>query len=138
MGQKEQPLEAGRQRLDKWLFFARMAKSRSIAQSYIQSGNIRVNGAPIRQASHMVKPGDKLDISVERMDRILIVKAAGERRGPYEEARLLYDDQTPPREPKDRLTLLEQAVRQPGSGRPTKKERRALDRFISERDNDPD
>lgn len=138
MGAKEQPLEAGRQRLDKWLFFARMAKSRSIAQSYIQSGNIKVNGAAVRQSSHMVKTGDRLDIAIERMDRILIVKAPGERRGPYEEARLLYDDQTPPREPKDRMTLLEQAVRLPGSGRPTKKERRALDRFISDAENPED
>ncbi len=138
MGAKEQPLEAGRQRLDKWLFFARMAKSRSIAQSYIQSGNIKVNGVAVRQSSHMVKTGDRLDIAIERMDRILIVKAPGERRGPYEEAKLLYDDQTPPREPKDRMTLLEQAVRQPGSGRPTKKERRALDRFISDAENPED
>ncbi|MEJ8310722.1 RNA-binding S4 domain-containing protein [Agrobacterium larrymoorei] len=138
MGDKEQPLEAGRQRLDKWLFFARMAKSRSIAQSYIQSGNIKVNGALVRQSSHMVKTGDRLDIAIERMDRILIVKAPGERRGPYEEAKLLYDDQTPPREPKDHMTLLEQAVRMPGSGRPTKKERRALDRFISDAENADD
>lgn len=138
MGAKEQPLESGRQRLDKWLFFARMAKSRSIAQAYIQSGIIKVNGALVRQSSHMVKTGDRLDIAIERMDRILIVKAPGERRGPYEEAKLLYDDQTPPREPKDRMTLLEQAVRLPGSGRPTKKERRALDRFISDAENPED
>ncbi|NTJ43396.1 RNA-binding S4 domain-containing protein [Agrobacterium larrymoorei] len=132
MGNKEQPQEAGRQRLDKWLFFARMAKSRSIAQNYIQSGNVRVNGLAIRQSSHLVKAGDKLELSFERMDRVLLVKAPGERRGPFEEAKLLYDDQTPPREPRERLTLLEQAVRIPGTGRPTKKERRALDRFISD------
>ncbi len=132
MGSKEQPQEAGRQRLDKWLFFARMAKSRSIAQNYIQSGNVKVNGLAIRQSSHMVKAGDKLELSFERMDRVLLVKAPGERRGPFEEAKLLYDDQTPPREPRDRLTLLDQAVRAPGTGRPTKKERRALDRFISD------
>lgn len=132
MGEKQQPHDAGRQRLDKWLFFARMAKSRSLAQAYIQSGNVRVNGSPVRQPSHMVKAGDRLDISFERMDRILLVKAPGERRGPYEEARLLYDDQTPPRPPGERISLLEQAVREPGSGRPTKKERRALDRLMSE------
>lgn len=132
MGEKEQPQDSGRQRLDKWLFFARMVKSRSLAQSYIQSGNVRVNGAPVRQASHVVKIGDRLDISLERVDRVLVVKAAGDRRGPYEEAKLLYDDKTPPREPSDRMTLLEQAVREPGSGRPTKKERRALDKFIGD------
>ncbi|WHA41333.1 RNA-binding S4 domain-containing protein [Agrobacterium larrymoorei] len=132
MGEKEQSQDSGRQRLDKWLFFARMVKSRSLAQSYIQSGNVRVNGAPVRQASHVVKIGDRLDISLERVDRVLVVKAAGDRRGPYEEAKLLYDDQTPPKEPGDRLTLLEQAVREPGTGRPTKKERRALDRFMDD------
>lgn len=132
MGEKEQSQDSGRQRLDKWLFFARMVKSRSLAQSYIQSGNVRVNGAPVRQASHVVKIGDRLDISLERVDRVLVVKAAGDRRGPYEEAKLLYDDQTPPKEPGERLTLLEQAVREPGTGRPTKKERRALDRFMDD------
>lgn len=132
MGEKQQPHDAGRQRLDKWLFFARMAKSRSLAQAYIQSGNVRVNGSPVRQPSHLVKAGDRLDISFERMDRILLVKAPGERRGPYEEARLLYDDQTPPRPPGERLSLLDQAVREPGSGRPTKKERRALDRLMTD------
>ncbi|MDR5010204.1 RNA-binding S4 domain-containing protein [Agrobacterium tumefaciens] len=134
MGSNEQPLESMRQRLDKWLFFARMAKSRSLAQSYIQSGKVKVNGVSIRQPSYLVKAGDRLDIGFERMDKVLVVKSGGERRGPYEEAKLLYDDLTPPREPSDRLSPLEQAIRQPGSGRPTKKERRALDRFLSDSD----
>ncbi|WP_144578298.1 RNA-binding S4 domain-containing protein [Agrobacterium sp. DE0009] len=138
MGSNEQPLESARQRLDKWLFFARMAKSRSLAQNYIQSGHVKVNGSPMRQPSHILKAGDRLEISFERMDRVLIVKAGGTRRGPYEEARLLYDDQTPARPPSDRLTPLEQAMRLPGSGRPTKKERRALDRFLSDSDGSED
>lgn len=132
MGENRQPHDAARQRLDKWLFFARMVKSRSLAQTYIQSGKVAVNGTTVRQPSHMVKIGDRLDISFERMDRILVITLPGERRGPYEEARRLYDDQTPPRPPGERITLLEQALREPGSGRPTKKERRALDRFISD------
>ena len=138
MGNSEQPLESTRQRLDKWLFFARMAKSRSLAQSYVQSGQVKINGVVVRQPSHAVKPGDRLEISFERMDRVVVVKSGGTRRGPYEEARLLYDDQTPPKEPSDRLTLLEQAMRQPGSGRLTKKERRALDRFLSDSDGSTD
>jgi ribosome-associated heat shock protein Hsp15 len=132
MGEKQQPQDAGRQRLDKWLFFARMVKSRSLAQSYILSGNVRVNGNAVRQSSHLVKPGDRLDLAFERSSKILVVLASGERRGPYEEAKLLYDDQTPPPVPGERMTPLEQAMREPGSGRPTKKERRALDRFISD------
>ena len=138
MGSNEQSLAGTRQRLDKWLFLARMAKSRSVAQGYIQSGLVRVNDTVVRQSSHMVKTGDRLDIRFERMDRVLIVKSGGERRGPYEEAKLLYDDITPPREAAERITQLEQAMRQPGSGRPTKKERRALDKFISDASEDRD
>ena len=62
MGSNEQPLESTRQRLDKWLFFARMAKSRSLAQNYIQSGQVKVNGATIRQPSHAVKAGDWISV----------------------------------------------------------------------------
>jgi ribosome-associated heat shock protein Hsp15 len=130
MGEKQQQQDAGRQRLDKWLFFARIIKSRSLAQSYIRSGNVRVNDNPVRQSSHLLKLGDRLELSLERSSRILIVLASGERRGPYEEAKLLYDDQTPTPAPNDHITPFEQAMREPGSGRPTKKERRALDRFI--------
>lgn len=77
MGSNEQPLESTRQRLDKWLFFARMAKSRSLAQGYVQSGQVKVNGVTIRQPSHTVKAGDRLDIAFERMDRVLVVKSGG-------------------------------------------------------------
>ena len=132
MSEAEQPPINARQRLDKWLFFARMAKSRSIAQDYIQSGAVRVNDLLIKKPSYEVKVGDRLDIRFERMDRILIVKDGGERRGPYEEARLLYEDKTPPREKSDVMTPFEQAQRAPGAGRPTKKERRAIDRLISD------
>lgn len=77
MGNSEQPLESTRQRLDKWLFFARMAKSRSLAQSYVQSGQVKINGVVVRQPSHAVKPGDRLEISFERMDRVVVVKSGG-------------------------------------------------------------
>ena len=60
---------------------------------------------------------------------MLLVVTAGDRRGPYEEARLLYQDLTPPPSEEDKLGPLEQATRLPGSGRPTKKERRAIDRL---------
>lgn len=82
MGSNEQPLESTRQRLDKWLFFARMAKSRSLAQSYIQSGKVKVNGVSIRQPSYLVKAGDRLDIGFERMDKVLVVKSGASGAGP--------------------------------------------------------
>ncbi|MHB0950719.1 MAG: RNA-binding S4 domain-containing protein [Allorhizobium sp.] len=126
---EKQPENGSRQRIDKWLFFARMAKSRSIAQSRIVSGQISVNDRKISQPSHMVKPGDRIGIADPRRDVVLLVRQAGVRRGPYEEARQLYDDLTPPENEQRVLSLFELAARLPGSGRPTKKERRALDRL---------
>lgn len=126
----EKPSADLRQRIDKWLFFTRMVKSRSLAQGLLNSGQVKVNGASIRQPSFQVKAGDRVEISLERRDLILVVKSTGERRGPYEEARELYEDLTPPREKIERLTTLEQAQRVKGSGRPTKKERRETDRLF--------
>lgn len=129
-----QPSSGSRQRIDKWLFFTRMAKSRSLAQAQIQSGHVRVNGARCNQPSQMVKAGDRVELSLDRRDVILVVLSGGERRGPYEEAKLLYEDQTPPADETKRLTAYEQATRDTGSGRPTKKERRAIDRLMSDED----
>jgi len=134
MGGETQPGSGSRQRIDKWLFFTRMVKSRSLAQSHIQSGHVRINGERVIQPSQTVKVGDKVELALERRDVVLIVKSGGERRGPYEEARLLYEDLTPlPNETK-RLTPYEQAMRATGAGRPTKKERRAIDKLMSDED----
>jgi ribosome-associated heat shock protein Hsp15 len=126
----EKPSGDLRQRIDKWLFFTRMVKSRSLAQALLNSGHVRINGLAIRKASVEVKIGDRIELSLERRDIILIVKAAGARRGPYEEAKELYEDLTPPREVTERLNAFDQAQRIPGSGRPTKKERRETDRLF--------
>jgi ribosome-associated heat shock protein Hsp15 len=122
-----------RQRIDKWLFFARIAKSRTLAQDWVEGGHVSVNGEKLRRSSAEVRPGDRLEVLVERRTYILVVKAPGERRGPYEEARLLYDDHSPPPE---RLTPFEQAQRAPGAGRPEKKDRRALDRLRNQTPSD--
>ena len=125
----------GRQRIDKWLFFARVVKSRSLAAKLVQAGRVRVNGDKAAQASDLVKPGDVLTVSLDRRIGVLRVLAPGERRGPYEEARLLYEDLSPAPAPADRLlpdALV--SVRDAGSGRPTKKERRAVDRLLGKED----
>ena len=131
---EKQPSSTSRQRIDKWLFFARMLKSRSLAQAHVQSGHVRVNGERVLQASHPVKIGDRVDLTLERRDVVLIVQQPGTRRGPFEEARLLYEDITPAADPAERQTAFEQAQRVPGSGRPTKRERREIDRLMSEDD----
>ena len=115
-----------RQRIDKWLFFTRIAKSRTLAQEWVEGGHVTVNGETVRRSSAEVRVGDRLEVLAERRTHVLVVKAPGTRRGPYEEARLLYEDESPPPE---RLTPFEQAQRAPGAGRPEKRERRALDRL---------
>jgi ribosome-associated heat shock protein Hsp15 len=130
MGEKPpQSLPVLRQRLDKWLFFTRLQKSRSIAQKAIESGDIRVNDARITQPSHALKAGDIVAVSLDRRDTIVRVLLPGVRRGPYEEARLLYEDLTPAAVPGEKPNAFEQATRERGSGRPTKKERRDVDRL---------
>lgn len=130
MGQKQpQSLPVLRQRLDKWLFFTRLQKSRSIAQRAIESGDVRVNDTRITQPSHALKPGDILVLSLDRRDMIVRVLLPGDRRGPYEEARLLYEDLTPAAVPGEKASSFEQATRERGSGRPTKKERRDGDKL---------
>lgn len=116
------------QRLDKWLFFARIAKSRSLAQAWISAGHVRVNATIIRQAAHKIKQGDRIEVSVERRSLVLSVLENGERRGPFEEARNLYEDLSPPVTKK--TDPLDTAARDAGSGRPTKRERRARDRWL--------
>lgn len=130
MSEKQpQSLPVLRQRLDKWLFFTRLQKSRSIAQKAIEAGHVRVNEARITQPSFSVKAGDVVVLSLDRRDMTVRVLGLGNRRGPYEEARLLYEDLTPQPVPGEKLNAFEQATRERGSGRPTKKERRKVDRL---------
>ena len=129
MTDREQPQSGSRQRIDKWLFFARMVKSRSLAQAHVQSGHVRVNGERVVQPSHQIKAGDRVELALERRDVILIVRLPGERRGPFAEAQMLYEDLSPPPDATNQPTRFEQAVRAPGSGRPTKRERREIDRL---------
>lgn len=128
-------MSGGRQRVDKWLFFARVAKSRTLAAKLTQGGNVRINGTKVSQASHEVKPGDVLTVALDRRVLVYRVVDCGTRRGPASEARLLYEDISPPQPPKpdsalDRIS----ARREPGAGRPTKKERRAIDKLTGEGD----
>ncbi|RVO83279.1 RNA-binding S4 domain-containing protein [Sinorhizobium medicae] len=128
---------ATRQRLDKWLFFARLIKSRSLAQKAIEAGHVVVNGKRETQSSAQIKAGDMLEVSLERRDLVLRVLLPGSRRGPYEEARLLYEDLTPAA-PAGKPTLYEQATRDRGAGRPTKRERRETDRLRPGADQEDD
>lgn len=105
----DKPLGDQRQRIDKWLFFSRLCKSRSLAQDLVEAGLVRVNGETVTQPSRLVKPGDRLDLQLESRDLVVLVRGGGNRRGPYEEARLLYDDLSKGGQPT--LTPFERAQR---------------------------
>jgi ribosome-associated heat shock protein Hsp15 len=90
---------AGSQRIDKWLFFARVVKSRSLGAKLAQSGRVRINGDKIEQASTVVRPDDVLTITMEGRILVYRVLDPGQRRGPAEEARTLYEDISPASEP---------------------------------------
>ena len=109
------------QRIDRWLWYARFLKSRSLAGSFVQTGKIRVNGERISRASRLVRPGDVLTFPLGPHIRVIKVTVLGLRRGPAPEARLLYEDLDPPPE-RTPQTQEENA----SGGRPSKKERREI------------
>src|SRR5262245_56033897 len=116
-----------RQRIDKWLWHARVVKTRSAAAALVGSGHVRLNGARIDQPSKPVKPGDVVTIALDRRVRVLKISGMAERRGSADDARVLYEDLTPA--PAEVKPAPGPAGREPGSGRPTKQERRAIARF---------
>jgi ribosome-associated heat shock protein Hsp15 len=112
-------------RLDKWLWYARFFKTRSLASAQIEAGHLRVNGTHVAKRSFSVAPGDVLTFPQGRAIRVIRVEALGVRRGPAPEAALLYTDLSPPAEGAEETTP--QAPGYEGKGRPTKRDRRRLD-----------
>ena len=121
---------AERQRLDKWLFFSRAVKSRTLAQKLIEAGSVRVNAERTLASDHRVGPGDVLTMTIGRRLLVWRIVDGGLRRGPASEATLLYDDLSPPPLPRPLDDVRGFGQRAPGAGRPTKKERRATDGLL--------
>jgi ribosome-associated heat shock protein Hsp15 len=80
------------QRLDKWLWFARVVKTRTRAAELVSSGHVRINARRIDTPAKAVAQGDVLTIALEHEVRVLRVLGPGMRRGAYPEARLLFED----------------------------------------------
>jgi ribosome-associated heat shock protein Hsp15 len=116
-------------RIDKWLWHARFFKTRSLAAKVVSGGKLRVNGQPISKPAYMVTALDVLTFPQANDVRVIKVLAMGERRGPAPEAQQLYEDLDPP---KPREAVIEQVPRFDGKGRPTKKDRRALQQTRSD------
>ena len=115
--------EAASLRVDKWLWQARFFKSRALAAKVVSDGKLRVNSTPISKPSRSVSPGDVLTFPKEQDVRVIKIVSIGTRRGPAPEAQALYEDLAPP-QPRPKRDF------GPGhdrTGRPTKRDRRALD-----------
>jgi len=121
-----------RMRLDKWLWAARFFKTRSLATRAARAGRIRLNGKHVLKANAQVKPGDVL--TFPKAQRILVVRvvALAGRRGPATEAQALYQDLSSP-SPRPETRPSPVGARPQGAGRPTKSDRRALDRLRGRR-----
>ncbi len=125
-------------RIDKWLWFARFFKSRNLASQFCGAGRVRIAGNSVSKASHMVRVDDVLTFPLREQVRVIRILALGSRRGPAREAVLLYEDLAPPSAAPKKSDDAETGVasREPGSGRPTKRERRLTDRLTDRlRDN---
>lgn len=123
-------------RLDKWLWAARFFKTRSLAALALDGGRIRVNGDRAKRA-RQVHLGDQVEVRLPPYTHLLVVRRLSERRGPASEARLLYDETTESVAARERIRMQVQAAgglaSGPEAGRPTKRDRRKLDRLRSER-----
>jgi ribosome-associated heat shock protein Hsp15 len=116
-------------RVDKWLWAARLVKTRALAAEAVKGGRVEVNGQRVKPSKE-VRPGDRLEITTGPFRRTVTIAATAERRGPAKEAALLYDETAESIAARERLVaerrLAATPAPQPG-GRPTKRDRRRLD-----------
>ena len=121
-----------RQRIDKWLWHARVVRTRTTAAALAASGHVRLNSQRIEAASQIVRAGDVVTVALDRTVRVLRVAGFSERRGSADDAQVLYEDLSPaPRRaaPEQEPVV---AARDHGTGRPTKRDRRAIGRFTGD------
>jgi ribosome-associated heat shock protein Hsp15 len=134
--QSEKPTEAPAPktsvRLDKWLWAARCFKTRSLSGEACSGGKIKVNGKT-GKASTQVKPDDLIEARTPGGPRVLRVVALAERRGPASFAHTLFEDLTPEPEPRPERPL-PPLLRNRGAGRPTKRDRRQIERLMYDDD----
>ena len=104
----------------------------TLAAALVTDGRVRLNRNKVAKPSQSVKVGDVLTVTIGPRLRILKVTALGQRRGPPSEAQTLYEDLTPPPPPREEVPPSAGGEREPGTGRPTKRERRQLDRLKGE------
>jgi ribosome-associated heat shock protein Hsp15 len=117
-------------RIDKWLWAARLLKTRALAAEAVKGGRVHVNGQPAKPAKD-VKPGDRLEISIGQTRFTVDVAGTSERRGPAAEAGRLYEETPESRQARERVAEQRRLAPAPApdlGGRPTKRDRRRFER----------
>lgn len=130
----ESPAETDSLRLDKWLVYARFCKTRGIAAKVIDGGDLKVDGTPVAKPHFLVRPGMVLTFLYGGHVRVIRVTGIPARRGPPTEAQMHYEDLDPPSEANRLKPRVTDAAppppqREKGAGRPTKRDRRKLDKL---------
>jgi ribosome-associated heat shock protein Hsp15 len=125
----------GRVRLDKWLWAARFFKTRSQAAEAIEGGKVQVAGERVKRAK-LVQAGDELRIRLGPYEHVVHVRAVSERRGPAAVAVLLYEETAESKAAREAMAAqlkAEAPLFSFGHGKPSKKDRRAIERFRERR-----
>jgi ribosome-associated heat shock protein Hsp15 len=119
-------------RLDHWLWVVRLTKTRSLAAEAVKAGRVQVNGQPAKP-SREVRPGDEVEMRTGAIRMTVVVRGAAPRRVGAAEAAQLYEETAQSREARERLSeqrrLAEPVRSEWGKGRPTKRDRRTMDRL---------
>ena len=124
-------LEKNTLRLDIYLYYIRIFKSRSLATKYILSNRLRISGQVTQKPHKMISIGDVLSMTIRGNVKILKILDIPNRRGPYSESLNFYEDITPIENNQKREYLKPNIKFAERVGRPTKRERRQIDRLMN-------
>ena len=128
---KEEAEHSGRVRLDKWLWAARFYKTRGLAAEAIDAGKIEVNGERAKRA-RLVQAGDKVKIRIGPYEHLITIRGVSEKRGSAPIAQALYEEDAESRKAREVMAAHVRAMNANTgyeSGRPTKKDRREIERL---------
>lgn len=121
----EEQLAAGR--VDTWIWSVRLAKSRSAASTACKGGHVRVNGVRVKPA-HLIRPGDEVRVRQGERDRVVVITKVIAKRVGAPVAVECYVDNSPPPPSRDKVAPV--GIRDRGTGRPTKRDRRSIDKLL--------
>ena len=113
--------------MDSWIWSVRLIKTRSAASGACRAGHVRINGVRVKPA-HAVRAGDEVRLHYEGRDRVVVVQRVITKRVGAPVAAACYIDNSPPSPPREETVTV--AARDRGAGRPTKRERRSIEKFL--------